>query len=315
MAILQSAESILSIILIISLGYFLTSRGWFDETSSKLLVNLVVKISLPLLMIHDLMNNFDREKLLNSTSGLVVPFVSIALCYLLSFVVSRIARIQSKRRGVFRSMFFNSNTIFMGLPINLALFGEKSLPYVLLYYIANTFFFWTLGIYEINRDGNDCQQKLFSIKMLKQLLSPPLTGFLAAFLMIMLGIKLPLFLMDTFKHLGNLTTPLSMLFIGITIHSMGIKNIKINKDMLVLFAGRFIISPLSILLLSNVFSIPPLMRNVFVIQAAMPVMTNTAIVSKAYGADSEYVTVMITATTIATIFVVPLYMAVLNIVK
>ncbi|HHW04078.1 MAG TPA: AEC family transporter [Thermoanaerobacterales bacterium] len=315
MAILQSAESILSIILIISLGYFLTSRGWFDETSSKLLVNLVVKISLPLLMIHDLMNNFDREKLLNSTSGLVVPFVSIALCYLLSFVVSRIARIQSKRRGVFRSMFFNSNTIFMGLPINLALFGEKSLPYVLLYYIANTFFFWTLGIYEINRDGNSCQQKVFSIEMLKQLLSPPLTGFLAAFLMIMLGIKLPLFLMDTFKHLGNLTTPLSMLFIGITIHSIGIKNIKINKDMLVLFAGRFIISPLSILLLSNVFSIPPLMRNVFVIQAAMPVMTNTAIVSKAYGADSEYVTVMITATTIATIFVVPLYMAVLNIVK
>lgn len=314
MAILQSAESILSIILIISLGYILTARGWFDENSSKLLVNLVVKISLPLLMIHDLMNNFDREKLLTSAGGLVVPFTSIALCYLLSFVVSSIAKIQTGRQGVFRSMFFNSNTIFMGLPINLALFGEKSLPYVLLYFIANTIYFWTLGVYEINRDGNDCRQKVFSVEMLKQILSPPLMGFLGAVIMIMLGIKLPAFLMETFKYLGNLTTPISMLFIGITIHSIDIKTIKINKDMLVLFAGRFIISPLSILLLTIAFPIPSLMRNVFVIQAAMPVMTNTAIVSKAYGADSEYVAVMITATTIATIFVVPVYMAILKLV-
>jgi hypothetical protein len=105
-----------------------------------------------------------------------------------------------------------------------------------------------------------------------------------------------------------------MLFIGITIHSIDLKTIRITKDMLVLFAGRFVISPLSILLLAMVFPLPPLMRNVFVIQAAMPVMTNTAIVSKAYGADSEYVAVMITATTIATIFVVPVYMAILKLV-
>ncbi|AYO30904.1 AEC family transporter [Biomaibacter acetigenes] len=314
MAILQSAQSIFSIMLMIFLGYVLTSWKWFDENSSKLLVNLVVKISLPLLMIHDLMNNFDREKLLTSAGGLVVPFTSIALCYLLSFVVSEMAKIQTGRQGVFRSMFFNSNTIFMGLPINLALFGEKSIPYVLLYYIANTVYFWTLGVYEINRDGNDRPQKLFCLETVKQILSPPLVSFLLAVVMIMLGIRLPSFIMDTFRYLGNLTTPISMLFIGITIHSIDLKTIRITKDMLVLFAGRFVISPLSILLLTMVFPLPPLMRNVFVIQAAMPVMTNTAIVSKAYGADSEYVAVMITATTIATIFVVPIYMAILKLV-
>jgi len=312
MAILQSAQSILSIMLMICLGYALSSRKWFDENSAKLLVKLVVKISLPAFMIHDLMNNFNREKLLTSAGGLVVPLLSIGFCFVLSFIVARLAMIPTKRQGVFRSMFFNSNTIFMGLPINLALFGEKSIPYVLLYYIANTIYFWTLGVYEINRDGRDLPRKLFCLETAKEILSPPLVGFLLAVVMIMLGIRLPSFIMDTLGYLGNLTTPISMLFIGITIHSIGLSAIRISKDMLMLFTGRFIISPLSILLFAMLFPLPPLMRNVFVIQAAMPVMTNTAIISKAYGADSEYVAVMITATTIATLFVVPVLMLVLN---
>lgn len=312
MVILQSVQSILSIMLMISLGYVLTSRGWFDENSSTLLVKLVVKLSLPLLMIHDLMNNFNKENLLASAGGLLVPFLSIAFCYLLSFVTAKFAKIPTERQGVFRSMFFNSNTIFMGLPINLALFGENSIPYVLLYYIANTVYFWTFGVYEINRDGNGGYKKLFSMETVKEILSPPLISFLFAIVMILLGIRLPSFIMDTFRYVGNLTTPISMLFIGITIHSIDLKTIKISKDMLVLFAGRFIISPISIILLTLFFPLPTLMRNVFVIQAAMPVMTNTAIISRAYDADSKYVAVMIAATTIATLFVIPVYRVLLN---
>ena len=55
--------------------------------------------------------------------------------------------------GTFASMFTLSNTIFIGLPVNFVLFGEGSLPYVLLNYIANTSFFWTIGAYSIARDG------------------------------------------------------------------------------------------------------------------------------------------------------------------
>ncbi|MCR4432012.1 MAG: AEC family transporter [Tepidanaerobacteraceae bacterium] len=312
MVVLQSIQSVLSIMLMISIGYLLTSRGWFDENSSKLLVKLVVKVSLPMLMIHDLLNNFNKEKLVASSNGLLVPFLSMAICYLLSFVAAALANIPAGRQGVFRSMFFNSNTVFMGLPINYALFGEGSIPYVLLYYIANTVYFWTFGVYEINKDVNSRYKKLFSIETAKKILSPPLIAFLFSVAMIMLGMRLPSFIMDTFRYIGNLTTPISLMFVGITIHSIELKNLRISKDMLVLCAGRFIISPMSVILLSFLFPLPPLAKNVFAIQAAMPVMTNTAIISKAYDADSEYVALMIAATTIATIFVIPAYRVLLN---
>ena len=46
-------------------------------------------------------------------------------------------------------------------------------------------------------------------------------------------ISLPHFVLDACKYLGNMTTPLSMLFIGIAIYGVKLKNIKLSKDMVV----------------------------------------------------------------------------------
>ncbi|OFI05557.1 membrane transport protein [Clostridium acetireducens DSM 10703] len=310
MIVLNAVESIFSIGIMISIGYVLTLKGWLNEEISKVFSKLVINISLPSLMIYDLMKSFDRNKLFHLATGLIVPFCSIALCYILAILVSKIFKIKLGRIGIFRSMFFVSNTIFIGLPVNLALFGEKSIPYVLLYYIANTSFFWTIGAYGISKDGNSKAENIFSKETLKRILSPPLMGFILAIILILLNIKLPKFIMDSCKYLGNLTTPLSMLFIGITIYYVNLKDIKIDKDMIILLIGRFLISPLTVIIVSYFYTIPDLMRKVFIIQSAMPAMTNTAIIAKAYNADYKYATVMTVVTTILSLFIIPLYMLV-----
>lgn len=310
--IFNAVQSIFSIIIMISLGFLLTSKKWFDGSTSKLFVKLVTNISLPCLMVSSLLTSFEKDQLLHSGKGLFIPFASMAFCYVAGILVAKLVKIEDKHKGVFQTMFFVSNTIFIGLPVNLALFGEKSIPYVLLYYIANTTFFWTIGVYTIRRDGNVEKQKLVHISSLKKIFSPPLTSFLFSIALILLNVKLPLFVMDTCKYLGNLTTPLSMLFIGITIHSISFRDVKLNKDLVALFFGRFVVSPLSIVVLAMILPIPVLMKKVFVMQAAMPVMTQTAIIAKSYKADHHYVALMITTTTIASIIFIPLYMYLLK---
>jgi len=54
--------------------------------------------------------------------------------------------------------------------------------------------------------------------------------------------------------------------------------------------------------------LPTLMKQVFIIQSAMPVMTNAPVVAKLYGADSDYAAVMVTETTLATMIVIPILM-------
>lgn len=308
---LTAVETILSMLIIISLGFILTHKKWFSEDASKVLVKLVTQISLPLLMINTITANFDKQGLLSSSKALVIPFMAISLCYIFSIVLSKIMKIDKNKRGLFKSMFFNSNTIFMGLPINMALFGEKSVPFVLLYYIANTTFFWTVGIYEISKDGSEFKQRLFSKENLKKILSPPLLGYLLGIIIVLLNVTLPTFIKDTFKYLGNITTPISMIFIGITIYSINIKKIKLDKNVIGVLLGRFLIAPMLVFILTLIFPIPKLMRDVFIIQSIMPVMTNTVIIAKSYNADCDYAAIMIGITTLACLFIIPIYMLIL----
>jgi auxin efflux carrier (AEC) len=308
---LSAVETVLSMMIIISLGFILTHKKWFTEEVSKVLVKLVTQISLPLLMINTITSNFDSQSLITSSKALIIPFLSMLLCYLISIAFSKIMKIDKNKRGLFKSMFFNSNTIFMGLPINMALFGEKSVPFVLLYYIANTTFFWTVGIYEISKDGSEFKQRLFSKESFKKIFSPPLVGYLIGIVIVLLNISLPAFIKDTFKYLGNITTPIAMLFIGITIYSVNFKKIRIDKNVLGVLLGRFLIAPMLVFALTLIFPIPKLMRDVFIIQSIMPVMTNTAIIAKACNADCDYAAIMIGITTIASLFIIPIYVFIL----
>lgn len=296
----------------ISIGYFLSHKGWFDDKSSKLISKLVVNISLPAYMISNLVSTYDREKLLHLGTGLAIPFISMGAGYILALGVAKLINITPDRKGTFCSMFALSNTIFVGLPVNLALFGESSLPYVLLYYIGNTTLFWTLGVYGISSDGGRNSEGLFTLDNIKRIFSPPLTGFLLAIALILLGIKLPKSILDTCKYMGSLTTPLSMLFIGIVIYSVKLRDIKFDKSVSALLAGRFVIAPLIVFGLTYLLPIPVLMKKVFIIQAAMPVMTQTSIIAEAYDADYKYAAVMTTVTTIASLIFIPFYMLLLN---
>ncbi len=313
MLLLNSIGSILSIVIMISIGYVLTARGWFSDESSKLLTKLVITIALPALMISTILGNLDRSELLSQGKGILIPIISMTICLIIGVIVTKLIKTKEEDTGLFISMFFNSNTIFVGLPVNLALFGEKSIPYVLLYYIANTTFFWTIGVYFISKNGKKkSNNKIFSKNALKRIISPPLLAYIVAIILVLLKVKLPNFIMDTCKYMGNITTPLSMIFIGICIFSVKFKDIKISKDMLGIIAGRFIISPLTIFILTLFIPIPLLMKKVFIIQAAMPVMTNTSIIAKAYNGDTEYAAVMTVVTTVLCIIGIPLYMLLLS---
>lgn len=304
-------QSVLSIMIMIMIGYFLAHKKLLDEKAINLITTIVINISLPMMMLNTILSNFTKRKLIADSSGLIVPFLAIGSCFIIGKLVAKIAKVDNTRRGLFVSLFFNSNTIFMGIPVNLALFGEKSVPYVLLYYIANTTLFWTFGVYEISKDGNKKSLKFFSLNFVKNIFSPPLMGFLVGMVLLLLNIKLPAFIMDTSKYLGNLTTPLSMFFIGASIYTVNLKSVKFSLDIVWILIGRFVVSPLLVILILPMFPIPQLMGSVFVVQAAMPVMANSAIIARAYDSDYHFASLMIAISTIGTLLVIPILMAIL----
>ena len=304
---LRSISGILVILGMILVGFIIGEKGWFDDKSRGLLAKLVTQVALPCYMLYTITQRFTAADLLKMLPALRFPALSMVVLLGIATGVARIFAVKQDRRGLFISMFFNSNTIFVGLPINQALFGDASIPYVLIYYMCNTTFFWTLGTYLIQRDGEGEAQ--FDLKTsLKKVFSPPLMGFLLGLVLVMLQIKLPAFLASDLQYLGNLTTPLSMIFIGLSVSHVGVKQLVLGKDQLLILLGRFLVAPLLMASIVYWVPLPSLMKQVFIIQSAMPVMTNAPVVARLYGADSDYAAVMVTETTLATMVVIPILM-------
>lgn len=304
---LRSISGILVILGMILVGFVIGEKGWFDDKSRGLLAKLVTQVALPCYMLYTITQRITAADLLKMLPALRFPALSMVILLGIATAVAKIFAVRQDRRGLFISMFFNSNTIFVGLPINQALFGDASIPYVLIYYMCNTTFFWTLGTYLIQRDGEGEAQFDFKTS-LKKVFSPPLMGFLLGLVMVILHIKLPAFLASDLQYLGNLTTPLSMIFIGLSVSHVGVKQLVLGKEQLLILLGRFLVAPLLMASIVYWLPLPNLMKQVFIIQSAMPVMTNAPVVARLYGADSDYAAVMVTETTLSTMVVIPILM-------
>ncbi|MPM85366.1 hypothetical protein SDC9_132446 [bioreactor metagenome] len=142
-------------------------------------------------------------------------------------------------------------------------------------------------------------------------MNPALAGFSLAVVLILLNIQLPSFILNSCKYIGELTTPLAMFFIGIVLHSIPLKKLRIDRDIAVLLLGRFLVSPLFVIALEQFFPLPPLMAKVFIIQSVMPAVTSTGVMAKQYGADYEFATVATVITTLASMIIIPIYMVII----
>ena len=108
-------------------------------------------------MLYTITQRFTATDLLKMLPELRFPALSMVI---LLGIATAVASIFAVKKSVVVSLspcFFNSNTIFVGLPINQALFGDASIPYVLIYYMCNTTFFWTLELTLFSEMGKERQ--------------------------------------------------------------------------------------------------------------------------------------------------------------
>ncbi len=310
---MRAVECVVSFFLIGWLGYVLTKRHWFGEESSSTLTRLLSDVAIPLNIFCNINISTPRETFLPLLPYLFVPTVSILFVMGMAFVVARLVRMERGHRNIFITASSCSNTINIGLPINLALFGTEALPGVLLYFLGNTIVFWTLGNYLLASDAAEGgREPILSRESAKRILSPPISAGVAGVALLALNIRIPPILGMAGHQLSSMTTPLSILCIGIALYRMGLGNIRVSRDILLIMAGRFVVSPLVILGLLHFFPVPEMMRNVFVIQSSLPPMANIALMAMRHKIDSGFAAVAVSFGTLCALVTVPAFMALLT---
>ena len=311
---LTSITSIIPIIAIIVLGYILQVKGWFGDDFGPNLSRLIMNVALPASIFVSVMKYLTLDKLISLSGGLLYTFVAFILGYMVAYIAVILFKVRPGRRGTMINTFVNANTIFIGLPLNVALFGDQALPYFLIYYITNTISTWTLGVYLMTSDSKSGQSKETTKFDWKKLLPAPLVGFLVALLVLILRIPIPDFATNTLTYVGNIVTPLSLIYIGIVLAKAGLNTIAFAKDTIVTLVGRFILAPLIMLLVLKFFA--PNMAAVefktFMIQSATPALAVLPILANQGKGDVEFSTNVVTLSTVLFIVVIPILQTLLG---
>ena len=311
---LTSITSIIPIITIIVLGYILQVQGWFGDAFGPNLSRLIMNVALPASIFVSVMKYLTLAKLISLSGGLLYTFVAFILGYIVAYIAVMVFKVRPGRRGTMMNTFVNANTIFIGLPLNVALFGDQALPYFLIYYITNTISTWTLGVYLMTSDSKSGQSKETTKFDWKKLLPDPLVGFLVALLFLILRISIPDFATNTLTYVGNIVTPLSLIYIGIVLAKAGLNTITFDKDTIVTLVGRFILAPLIMLLVLKFFA--PNMETVefktFMIQSATPALAVLPILANQGKGDVEFSTNVVTLSTVLFIVVIPILQTLLG---
>ena len=283
--------------MLIAVGYIMGRIGLMKKEHKSFVIKLLVNISVPCMCIHNVFTDFSVELIKSAGALLLAPMLFNIAMILIALAVAKAMKISRKRFGGFVVMCAMSNSLFVGYPVCTELFGAEGTPYVMCFYIGATMIYMSAG------------ESRLSIKEIgKKLASPPLISLLAAVALLLMGVKLPSLFESFTKYMGNTVTPLALIYIGFLIYETGLKNLKPDAGIWVVSGMRFIISPLIMLLMCRVFNIGGMAQSVFMIEAAMPVMTQSVVVSAYAGADEKYNALGMGFTSILCLIAVPVLM-------
>ena len=307
---LNAVASVTIILMLTATGWLCGFKGWMKAESKAFLSKFLLSLAVPCMCVYGLRNNLTREMISGSLTLLALPFACNTLNFILSHYLAKLLKLPKKRAGVFMVMCSISNAMFIGYAMCIELFGEPCVPYVMLYYLANTCFTQTIGMWLIHRAGESGEARGWR-QSLKFLTSPTVLALLLGFALVLLDVHLPAFLMSYLRYMSNTVSPMALVLAGYIIYEMGWDKMRLDRDLAVMLAFRFLLSPALYVLGASLLGIHGLARDTFVVEAAMPVVTQTVVAASQYGADEQFAAEGAALSTAASFVVIPVLMVIL----
>ncbi len=310
-SLLNSLSAVSVILILTGCGYVLSMLGWIRPDAKTFLSKYLMRFAVPVMCVYSLRTQLTLDLLKSSWVLLLIPALSTAFSFLLSMAIGKSMRLGPKQASVFAVMCSVSNAIFIGYSMCLELFGSECTPYAMIFYLCNTAYAQLVGVAMIKRSGGQSGTS-FRDSVISFFRTPSILGVLAGVFLILTGLQPPALFMSCAKYINNTVTPLALLMAGHIIWEIGLRNVRLNKLLILTMVFRFLISPGITLLLCMLFNVSGLAKDVLIVLSAMPVLTQTVVASAEYGADEQLAAQGIAVTTLACFIVIPVIMLLLQ---
>ena len=288
------------------IGILLKTAGVVSDEDVKKFTRVVFVTLYPFIMFDNLYGknigeNFD---LLLVVYSVLFTCLQIAITW---FAVSRLVK-EDRNKGTMIQSAFRSNIILMGLPVGINLFGKGNVTQVALVilFVVPIYNVMSVVVLERFRGG-----KADLVRTTKNVLKNPIIlGAIAAGVVMLIGIKLPVPIEQTVSTLSDCTAPIAMILLGAALNLKGFSSDR--KKIAFCVASKIMIWPA----LGIAGAVWLGMRDVALIAVLLMLATPTALASYAMaesmGGNGRLAGETVVISTIGACFTMPVWLFILK---
>lgn len=280
------------------IGYVACKKEYFDQEFGKKLSWHVVNVANPMLAISAVVNNEEQIAKKDFYVTVLLAICFYAFFLILAQILPRLIGVQKSDIGVYKMMTTFNNIGFMGFPVIAAAYGNGALIYAVPFSIMFNILCYTWGIQTLCGGGEKGNWKrIINIGTISGIIS---------IVLFFMQIPVPKMICSLSAGLSNLTGPLSMLVIGISIAAMELKDLFTDVKLLKFALIKLLAVPVAAMLLVCQVIDNRLICEVFLVMMATPAASMCAILSQQYGGDYELAAKGVALTTILSVVTMPI---------
>lgn len=292
LSVLITQMSILFIL--ISCGFFCNKKNLINKNQIPFLSKIVLNVGIPGAILASVSagTTLQPKELYLYLLGFLLFNI---LCGVFSKFIVKVLRI-SKNGKQYEFMLMFSNIAFMGLPIVKAVFGNEALIYATLFLLPSNLVLFSYGEFLMK------DTKEFSLKKFFNL---PIIASILAVIICIFNYQPPYLLTKSLEYLGNITTPLAMIIIGVSLSGVSIFEALKNRDLLIFLFVKMIVLPLVYWKILDAMKVNELIVSMLVLLMALPIPSNTVVYASIYNKNVPLATHASVLTNVVSILTIP----------
>ena len=295
--------AVLPVFCIAGAGALMRRINWLTEEADHSLLKVSINLMIPCLVFTSLLGN---EALMNPSNLLVAPllgFGTIAIGLLVGWAAMRLAGVKDAAGRTFAACVGIYNWGYVPIPLVILLFDSSTLGVLFVFNVGAEAAVWSLGMMMITgasfRSG------------WKKVINAPMLAIFGTIILNFLGVEghIPEFLLRTTEMVGQCAIPLGLMLVGATLaDKFGEFHAGIGwRVMGVSIALRMGFLAGAMLLLAKFLPVSDQLKQILVIQSAMPTATFPIILAKFYGGDVNTALRVVLGTTAVSLITIPLW--------
>ncbi|MBQ9091499.1 MAG: AEC family transporter [Anaerotignum sp.] len=292
---------------LIIVGYYCNKKGWLNRETNKNMSSMVMHVTIPAMLISTIATLPVNDRIL--MVFLVMAAAQIAAMILFGLLVRLYARFRKLDARLYPMLDItvaSLNTGFLGLPVAQIFFGSEGVLFMSAGVLSLNLYLWIYGVCVIENKKIEGLQGMKKTAK-KILLNPNCMSVVIGMVLALTGAVqlVPAAALEFLKKLGDLATPLSLIYIGALAGDNGISSLFKEKVALEFSIIKMILMPALTVVALFFVTAGTMIKSVFLLSMALPSAIVVPMMVEQYGYGEKLSSDIVLWTTFISMITMP----------